>query len=194
MQRSYDLLGNRIPNWDVAFVTSNVNKYEEAEKILAEFGIKLGHWQRDLIEIQDDSLRKIAVQKAQDAYNQIEKPLIVEDNGLFIDSLSGFPGPFSSYVFKTIGNNGILKMIGDNRGAQFVSVIVFRDAHSYTSFESKVAGTISKNIQGNGWGYDPIFVPENQNKTYAELSEKNKLSHRYESLKKFADWFNNKQE
>ena len=194
MQRSYDLLGNIIPNWDVSFVTSNVNKYEEAEKILAEFGIKLGHWQRDLIEIQDDSLRKIAVQKAQDAYNQIEEPLIVEDDGLFIDSLSGFPGPFSSYVFKTIGNNGILKMIGDNRDAQFVSVIVFRDAHFYTSFESKVAGTISKNIQGNGWGYDPIFVPENQNKTYAELSEKNKLSHRYESLKKFADWFNNKQE
>jgi XTP/dITP diphosphohydrolase len=121
-------------------------------------------------------------------------PLIVEDDGLFIDSLSGFPGPFSSYVFKTIGNNGILKMIGDNRDAQFVSVIVFRDAHSYTSFESKVAGTISKNIQGEGWGYDPIFVPENQTKTYAELAEKNKLSHRYESLKKFADWFNNKQE
>ena len=192
MQRSYDLLGNRIPNWDVSFVTSNVNKYEEAEKILAEFGIKLGHWQRDLIEIQDDSLRKIAVQKAQDAYNQIEEPLIVEDDGLFIDSLSGFPGPFSSYVFKTIGNDGILKMIGDNRDAQFVSIIVFRDAHSYTSFESKVAGTISKNIQGEGWGYDPIFVPENQTKTYAELAEKNKLSHRYESLKKFANWFNNK--
>ena len=192
MQRSYDLLGNIIPNWDVSFVTSNVNKYEEAEKILAEFGIKLGHWQRDLIEIQDDSLRKIAVQKAQDAYNQIEEPLIVEDDGLFIDSLSGFPGPFSSYVFKTIGNDGILKMIGDNRGAQFVSVIVFRDAHSYTSFESKVAGTISKNIQGEGWGYDPIFVPENQTKTYAELDGKNKLSHRYESLKKFANWFNNK--
>ena len=54
-------------SYDVAFVTSNVNKYEEAEKILAEFGIKLGHWKRDLIEIQDDSLRKIAVQKAQDA-------------------------------------------------------------------------------------------------------------------------------
>jgi XTP/dITP diphosphohydrolase len=146
MQRSYDLLGNRIPNWDVSFVTSNVNKYEEAEKILAEFGIKLGHWQRDLIEIQDDSLRKIAVQKAQDAYNQIEEPLIVEDDGLFIDSLSGFPGPFSSYVFKTIGNDGILKMIGDNRDAQCVSIIVFRDAHSYTSFESKVAGTISNDV------------------------------------------------
>jgi XTP/dITP diphosphohydrolase len=56
-----------------------------------------------------------------------------------------------------------------------------------------VAGTISKNIQDGGWGYDPIFIPEKQNKTYAELTNKNKLSHRYESLKKFANWFNSKQ-
>jgi len=181
-------------SYDVAFVTSNVNKYEEAEKILAEFGIKSQFWQKDLIEIQDDSLRKIAVQKAQDAYNHYEKPLIVEDDGLFIDSLSGFPGPFSSYVFKTIGNNGILKMIGDNRDAQFVAVIAFCDSSNEPIlFESSVTGTISKNIQDGGWGYDPIFIPEKQNKTYAELADKNKLSHRYESLQKFANWFNNKQ-
>jgi XTP/dITP diphosphohydrolase len=54
-----------------------------------------------------------------------------------------------------------------------------------------VTGKISKNIQDGGWGYDPIFIPEKQNKTYAELADKNNLSHRYESLKKFASWFNN---
>ena len=113
----------------------------------------------------------------------------------FIDSLSGFPGPFSSYVFKTIGNNGILKLVGDDRDAQFRAVIAYCDSNKKPIlFESNVLGKISKNLQGNGWGYDPIFVPENQTKTYAELAEKNKLSHRYESLKKFANWFNNKQE
>jgi len=180
-------------SYNVLFVSSNTHKYEEAKKILAEFGIKLEFFKTDLVEIQDDSLSKIAPQKALNAYNKCKKPVIVEDDGLFIDSLSGFPGPFSSYVFKTIGNNGILKLIEDNRGAEFVAIIAFCDSSNEPIlFESKVVGTISKNIQGEGWGYDPIFIPENQNKTYAELTDKNNLSHRYESLKKFANWFNNK--
>jgi len=181
-------------SYNVLFASSNKHKYEEAEKILAEFGIKLEFFQTDLMEIQSDSLSEIASQKALDAYGKCKKPVIVEDDGLFIDSLSGFPGPYSSYIFNTIGNNGILKLIGDNRDAQFVAVIAFCDSSNEpTLFESSVTGTISKNIQDGGWGYDPIFIPEKQNKTYAELADKNKLSHRYESLKKFANWFNNKQ-
>jgi len=158
-----------------------------------------------LLEIQDDSLSKIAEQKAVFAYNESRlmksvgapKPsaVIVEDDGLFIDSLSGFPGPFSSYAFKTLGNDGILKLVGNNRNAQFRAVIAYCDSNKKPKlFESSIAGTISENIQGNGWGYEPIFIPENQTKTYAELADKNKLSHRYESLKKFAIWFNSKRE
>ena len=181
--------------YDVIFASSNPYKYEEADKILAEFGIRLGFFQTELVEIQDDSLSKIALQKSLNAYEKCKKPVIIEDDGLFINSLSGFPGPYSSYIFNTIGNNGILKLIGDNRDAQFVAIIAFCDSSNEpTLFESSVPGTISKNIQDGGWGYDPIFIPEKQNKTYAELADKNKLSHRYESLKKFANWFNNKQE
>ena len=180
-------------SYDIFFASSNVHKYEEAEKILSEFGIKLGFFKTGLTEIQEDSLSKIAEQKVMDAFNRCKNAVIVEDDGLFIDSLSGFPGPFSSYVFKTIGNNGILKLVGDDRDAQFRAVIAYCDSNKKPIlFESNVLGKISKNLQGNGWGYDPIFVPENQTKTYAELAEKNKLSHRYESLKKFANWFNNK--
>jgi len=175
-------------SYDVIFASSNTHKYEEAEKILAEFEIKLGFFQTELVEIQDDSLSKIALQKVENAYEKCKRPVIVEDDGLFIDSLSGFPGPYSSYIFNTIGNNGILKLIGDNRDAQFVAIIAFCDSSNEpTLFESSVAGTISKSIQDGGWGYDPIFIPEKQIKTYAELTNKNKLSHRYESLKKFAN-------
>jgi len=181
-------------SYDVLFASSNTHKYEEAEKILAEFDIELGFFQTELVEIQDDSLSKIALQKALNAYDKCKKPVIVEDDGLFIDSLSGFPGPFSSYVFKTIGNNGILKLVEDNRGAKFRAVIAYCDSNKKPKlFEYSISGKISKNLQGKGWGYDPIFIPEKQNKTYAELAEKNKISHRYESLKKFANWFKNKQ-
>jgi len=159
---------------DVLFASSNTHKYEEAKKILSEFGIKLEFFKTDLVEIQDESLSKIAVQKALNAYDKCKKPVIVEDDGLFIESLSGFPGPYSSYVFKTIGNNGILKLIGINRTAQFRAIIAFCDSSNEpTLFESSVAGKISKNIQDGGWGYDPIFIPEKQNKTYAELANKN---------------------
>ena len=193
---------------DVIFASSNMNKFFETQTILAEFGIKSIHYLLDLLEIQDDSLSKIAEQKAVFAYNESRlmksvgapKPsaVIVEDDGLFIDSLSGFPGPFSSYAFKTLGNNGILKLVGNNRNAQFRAVIAYCDSNETPDanvklFESSIAGTISENIQGNGWGYEPIFIPENQTKTYAELADKNKLSHRYEALKKFANWFNSKQ-
>ena len=182
-------------SYDVLFVSSNEEKYNEAKKILAEFGIELVFFQTELVEIQHDSLSEIALKKGIDAYTKCKKPVIVEDDGLFIDSLSGFPGPFSSYVFKTIGNNGILKMIGNNRDAQFRAIIAFCDSKKEPIlFESKVVGKISENVQGTGWGFDPIFIPEKQNKTYAQLAEKNKLSHRYESLKKFANWFRNKQE
>ena len=181
--------------YDVIFASSNLHKYEEADKILAEFGIRLGFFQTELVEIQDDSLSKIALKKSLNAYEKCKKPVIIEDDGLFINSLSGFPGPYSSYIFNTIGNNGILKLIGDNRDAQFVAIIAFCDSSNEPIlFESSVTGTISKNIQDEGWGYDPIFIPEKQNKTYAELADKNKLSHRYESLKKFASWFNSKLE
>ena len=200
MPKSYD---NKTA--DVIFASSNMNKFFEAQIILAEFGIKPIHYLLDLLEIQDDSLSKIAEQKAMSAYNETRKmksigapkpsAVIVEDDGLFIDSLSGFPGPFSSYAFKTLGNDGILKLVGNNRNAQFRAVIAYCDSNKKPKlFESSIAGTISENIQGNGWGYEPIFIPENQTKTYAELADKNKLSHRYESLKKFAIWFNSKRE
>ena len=116
-------------SYNVIFASSNIHKYEEAKKILSEFGINLEFFQTDLIEIQSDSLSEIALKKVLDAYDKCKKPVIVEDDGLFINSLSGFPGPFSSYVFKTIGNNGILKLIGNNRTAQFRAVIAFCDSN-----------------------------------------------------------------
>ena len=180
-------------SFDVFFASSNKNKYQEAKKILEKFGIRVGFYNCRLTEIQADSIKEIANQKSIDAFLKCKKPVIVEDDGLFINALGGFPGPFSSYVFKTIGNNGILKLVKANRNAKFQSIIGFCDKKKKPKlFEANVSGKISKNIRGQGWGYDPIFIPNGKSKTYAELTNKNELSHRYQGLRKFANWYQNK--
>ena len=177
-------------SYDVLFVSSNKHKYLEAKNILAKNKINLEYTKGALTEIQADSIKEIAAQKVDDAYRRIHKPVIVEDAGLFIDSLNGFPGPFSAYVFKTIGNSGILRLVKSNRKAWFQSVVAYCDnKYGVVLFDAKVEGRISKVSKGKGWGYDPIFIPKGQSKTYAMLTNKNELSHRYKSLKKFANWF-----
>jgi len=175
---------------DLYFVSSNNHKYNEAKKILDSFGIKLGFLKTNLEEIQSNSLNEIAINKARNAFSKCKKPIIIEDDGLFIDSLEGFPGPYSSYVFKTIGNKGILNLLKKNRKAKFVSIITYCDQTILRSFNGKLNGIISKSQKGKGWGYDPIFIPKNSNKTFAENNNnKNELSHRYKALKKFSNWY-----
>jgi XTP/dITP diphosphohydrolase len=174
---------------DVFFVSSNIHKFKEAKEILDSFGISIQFFKLNLEEIQSNSIKQIAIKKAQDAFSKCKKPLIVEDDGIFIDSLGGFPGPYSSYVHKTIGNKGILNLLKYNRDAKFVSTITYCDKNSLESFEGKLDGTISKSQKGKGWGYDPIFIPKNMQKTFAQLDEKNIISHRYKALKKFSNWY-----
>lgn len=177
---------------DLFFVSSNHHKYQEAKKILESFDINLKFFKYDLEEIQSSSLKEIASKKAVQAFQKCKKPIIIEDDGLFIDSLDGFPGPYSSYVFKTIGNKGILQLLKKNRKAKFVSIISYHDSKNCKSFEAKIDGIISKSQNGTGWGYDPIFIPKNFNQTFAQLTIKNDLSHRYKALKKFSNWYLNK--
>jgi XTP/dITP diphosphohydrolase len=80
-------------------------------------------------------------------------------------------------------------LLKQNRNAKFISTITYCDKNSLESFEAKLDGTISKFQKGQGWGYDPIFIPKNTKKTFAQLNEKNIISHRYKALKKFSNWY-----
>ena len=177
----------------IFFVSSNKNKYEEAKHITLKFGLKLTFLKSRLQEIQSDNLEDIAKHKAMQAFSICSKPVIVEDDGLFIKSLNGFPGPYSSFVFDTIGNKGILRLVSKPRDASFRSIIAYCERNDDVHlFSADVKGTISKKEQGVKWGFDPIFIPSGKNKSYSELAEKNQISHRYLALKKFANWYLNK--
>jgi XTP/dITP diphosphohydrolase len=150
----------------------------------------------EAVEIQDDKLENIAKYSALDAVKNCGLPVFVEDAGLFVDALKGFPGPYSKYVYKTIGLKGILKLMTNmtKRSAHFKSVITFATPkEKLFSFVGKVDGKISLKLQGKlGFGYDPIFMPyEGEGRTFAEMSteEKNVYSHRGKALRKFSEWY-----
>ena len=177
---------------ELFFASSNEHKFQEAERILANLGMQINLFKTTLEEIQSNNLNDIAEKKAIYAYDLIQKPVIIEDDGLFINSLNGFPGPYSSYVYDTIGNKGIMSLLEkiELRTAKFVAIIAYCNGDDDVQlFESSIPGKISLSIEEGGWGYDPIFIPDGESKTYANVSDKDKFSHRSASLKKFSDWF-----
>lgn len=176
----------------VTFASTNQNKYREVQSILSSHGIAADFAQVSLVEVQSDSLEEIAEEKAKSAFSQVGRPVIVEDDGLFIDVLKGFPGQYSSHAFKTIGNEGILKLLAGSadRSASFRSLIAFYDGERLSISEEKVDGKISDNITEGGWGYDPIFIPAGAGHTFAQLKDrKNEYSHRKKALDNFAKWY-----
>jgi XTP/dITP diphosphohydrolase len=177
----------------ITFASTNQNKYLEIQLILSTRNISVDFSQTRLVEVQSDSLEEIARQKAKTAFAKLRRPVIVEDDGLFIDSLGGFPGQYSSFVFKTIGNDGILKLLAGSakRSAYFRSLIAFYNGKTLSISEGRVDGRISDRItEGSGWGYDPIFMLAGTNLTFAQLKKsKNEYSHRKRALEKFAQWY-----
>lgn len=176
----------------IYFVSSNVHKYEEIRQILDKYGIQLKFRSTNLPELQSDSLDYIALEKAQFAFKNIAKPVLIEDDGLFISTLSGFPGPYSSYVFNTIGNAGILRLISNykDRSATFISILVYINGDVTKRFIGKTKGKISLKAKGAGWGYDPIFIPSSSKQSFGQLGEgKTSISHRALAAISFAKWY-----
>lgn len=179
----------------IVFATSNRGKLEEARAILRPFGISVKQFDGKGIEIQADTNLEVAAFAARGASASAGRPLLVEDAGLYVDALSGFPGPYSAYVFKTIGVDGLVKLLGNNpsRRARFVSSVAYCEPHGEpTMFEGTVKGTIAQRARGKkGFGFDPVFVPQGGRKTFGELTveEKCRVSHRAASMKKFAVWY-----
>ncbi|RLE51406.1 MAG: non-canonical purine NTP pyrophosphatase, RdgB/HAM1 family [Candidatus Methanomethylicota archaeon] len=180
----------------IRIVTRNEHKFREASYVLSLMGIKSVQIPIKRLEIQSENLEDIALIGARDAVKNVGKPIVVEDAGLFINYLNGFPGPYSSYVFKTIGIDGILRLMNNvkDRRAKFSSVIAYCDLDGKCRiFKGITYGKISLKPRGSsGFGFDPIFEPENcGGLTYAEMSfeEKCKISHRAKAFKAFGEWF-----
>ena len=182
----------------VLFATSNLNKFAEINEVFSQkTTIKLEHLNISLLEIQSASLEEVAIFSLKECAKITgNNSVFVEDAGLFIDCLNGGPGPYSAFIINTIGLNGILTLLNGrkNRKAVFQSCIALKFKEKIKIFSGQVEGQISKHISNTGWGYDPIFIPENHTKTFAQMrtEEKNEFSHRGKSLEKLINYFKNK--
>ena len=178
----------------ITFITGNEHKVIEAENIFKVHGIELEHIDLGYMEPQG-TLEEVAMFGAKYASRELNRPVIVEDAGLFIRALNDFPGTYSHYVQDTLGNQGILKLLNNvsDRYAEFRSVIGYCAPNSEPkTFLGKVEGEISVEERGNlGFAFDPIFYVPSLDKTFGELTteEKNQFSHRKNSLKKFIEWY-----
>jgi XTP/dITP diphosphohydrolase len=186
----------------VFFATNNINKFKEAKKIFNYLDIAVGMLRMKGAEIQSENLKEIAETSAIDTFDLCHLPIMVEDAGLFVEALNGFPGPYSAYAHKTISNKGILKLMESltNRRAQFQSTVAYIDEKLYSPefFEGESSGkiTLGELIEEGktGFGFDPIFQPDGSDKSFAQMTieEKNSYSHRAKAIKKFAEWYKQK--
>ncbi len=184
---------------DLYFITGNSNKFNEIQQLFKKETLNYNLIQKDLktIEIQAETIKSVAEFKLTSVKNDVFGSAFVEDAGFFVDyPLNGFPGVYSSYVMKTIGNNGILKLIDnfEETKAHFSTIIAlyFKPMHKLLFFEGRVEGKISSLQRGiQGFGFDPIFIPDEiPTKTFAELttSQKNAISHRGKAWMKLIDF------
>ncbi|AWR94550.1 XTP/dITP diphosphatase [Acidianus brierleyi] len=183
-----------LKNGVIKVITSNKHKFDELDEMAKRNNVNLEWINAPKLEIQADSLEEIVRYSASIFYSIFKSPILVDDSGLFIEELNGFPGPYTNFVKRTLDNKGILKLLSGikNRKAYFETALCYIDDKITKIFSGKVNGTIISDIRGTeGFGFDPIFVPNGSFKTFAEMKieEKNTYSHRAAAFKKFLDFY-----
>ncbi len=183
------------------FATGNQHKVKEMREILADTEIKLITAQdieEDLIEVVEDrdTFKGNALKKAREIFKQLEVATIADDSGLVVDVLDGAPGVYSARfagedASDEENNQKLLKELGGvepkDRTARFICAMAFVGPKMEKVVIGSCEGRIINHLKGeNGFGYDPLFIPDGYDKSFAQLDStvKNMISHRAQALKK----------
>ena len=171
-------------------VTSNEGKAREFSQALEGLPWTIERVDMAYEEVQADTLEEVALASAASvlAGGTVAPPFVLEDAGLFVEALRGFPGVYSAYVFRTLGCEGVLRLLegAADRRARFESCLALcLGPGEIELMAGTCKGTVPGETRGSGgFGFDPIFVPEGEGRTFAEMSieEKGALSHRGRAL------------
>ena len=189
---------------EVIVASSNPKKVEEIKEILSPLGIKVIVPPRK-VEVQETGTTFLenAYLKAKAYFEEFGIPALADDSGLVVEAIAPYPGVYSARFHElelfgkedpvpdadTANNRKLLRVLEDkkNRSAKFVSVVVLYSDEGGLFAEGEVRGRIAQAPRGDkGFGYDPLFIPEGYEKTFAEMEpqEKHKISHRGRALRK----------
>lgn len=182
---------------EILFATQNQHKKEEIQQILGEDFLVKSLSDYDLNEeiVEDgDTFEANALIKAKYCFQKTGIPSVGDDSGLVVAALDGRPGIYSArYAGNHDFEKNIEKVLEEmqnetDRKAYFITVLCYYDKNGAKYFEGKVHGNLLTENKGlKGFGYDPIFVPEGHQMTFAEMNpeDKNAISHRKNALEKF---------
>lgn len=185
---------------EILVATHNLHKKEEIQQILGSDYVVTSLSDYNLNEeiVEDgNTFQENALIKAKYCFEKTGKPSVGDDSGLVVEALNGRPGIYSArYAGNHNFKKNIEKVLAEmkdepNRRAYFITMLCFKDQDGEHYFEGRIYGNITQEVFGEeGFGYDPIFIPDDYNMTFAEMlpEEKNKISHRSEALKKFLDY------
>jgi XTP/dITP diphosphohydrolase len=161
-------------------VSGNRGKIAEARRVA---GPELQAVELDLPEIQSLDLQEVLSAKGEEAWRRLGRPLVVEEAGLELAALNGFPGPLVKWMLDAVGAAGLAKTaaaLGDPR-ATARCALLYKDAGRTVVAEGVTEGTLVLPPRGgNGFGWDPVFLPAGESRTFGELTgpEKDAVSHR----------------
>lgn len=180
----------------LVLATSNMHKVIEIDAVLRGYGYSIKPAKLRIIEPDFDSLEEVAEAKARQAFEQLKKPVIAEDTGVYFSEYHSFPGQLAKRVYLGIGFRGLTTLIkiAKNKRGYFKTVISFtKDGKHFHTFSGILHGRFIDRVvkqQKNRLPYEKIFIPDGYNKALAEISvkEKNKKSHRAVAARKFGRW------
>lgn len=184
------------------FATHNDSKLREVNQLTRDLGIEIISL-KDLgyntdIEEYGSTLEENSWIKAQTIFDEFKLPVFSEDTGLIVDALNGEPGVRTArYAGENANSSDNIQLLLKNlekeeiRSARFKTDICFISNHVIKHFPGVCEGLISKRISGEGgFGYDPVFIPDGYQKTFAQLPKeiKNGISHRRRAVDKLIDF------
>ncbi len=163
-------------------ITSNPGKVKEYQKSFEDMGVEMEHLHLPYDEIQTSELEEVVRKGMDEIRSKGVRDFIIDDSGMFVNALKGFPGVYSAYGQRTIGNKGVLKLMEgmEDRSAVFKCCIGCDIDGRTIIVTGECPGYILDSERGDeGFGYDPIFSPDGK-RSFAEIGieEKNRISHR----------------